>query len=132
MSEGLKRVPCKSDRLIQVRQVTFNGFPDDTKVHFVIAVRQHVAHVMGKRQRQFGVGSHEVRRNAFNVAAGFSNDLEVADDGILDQWGGEESCFVEVCAIVLDAVDGFQNEVLIIRQAQRITAHTGRASAITA
>lgn len=39
---------CQGDLLMQERQVTLNGFPDDAKVHFVIAMCQHIAHVIGK------------------------------------------------------------------------------------
>lgn len=36
------------DLLMQVWQVTLNGFPDDAKVHFVIAMCQQIAHVISK------------------------------------------------------------------------------------
>lgn len=39
---------CQSDLVMQVRQIALNGFPDDVKVHFVITMRQYVAHVIGK------------------------------------------------------------------------------------
>lgn len=39
---------------------------------------QPIAYVIGKWQRQFRMGCDEVGRNAFDVQANFSDDLEVA------------------------------------------------------
>ena len=44
---------------------------------------------------------------------------------------GQKSCFIQVLVLVWDAVDGLNNVIQVVRQAQRITAHTGRASAMT-
>jgi hypothetical protein len=53
--------------------------PDDFKVHLEVPVRNGIAHLVSKRQRQLRMCSGELKVVLLDVVAGLADDLEVAD-----------------------------------------------------
>ncbi len=77
------------------------------------------------------MGCDEYRRHALNVSARFTNDLKVADHGILNELVCKKGSFVQVFSILVNPRDGLKDMRQIVSQAQNTTTHTGRASEIT-
>jgi hypothetical protein len=67
---------------VKQRQVALDGFPHDGKVHREIAVRQGIAHFVGKTPRNGSVLRGKIGVVFGNVVAGFANDFQVANHGI--------------------------------------------------
>lgn len=95
------------------------------------AVGHRVAHLIGECQRQFWMMRRELRIVVLDVVAGFADDLEVADDGILSHVVPQEGHLVDITDISLDTLDGFPNVAQVVSQALLVAVQTGTASAST-
>src|SRR5688572_11029492 len=74
----------------------------------------------------------EGRVIAPGAAARLSDDLEVPDAGVLDEFIGSERCLVHAFGIPLDALDGLKDMTEVIGYAEApFRAHTGTASLTT-
>ena len=69
--------------------------PNDLMVYFDVAMRDRVAHLVGEFQRQFWVLSRKLWVMLADVIAGFTNDLQVTDHGVLYQLILQESDFIQ-------------------------------------
>lgn len=75
----------ENDLLSEIGQVPFNGFPYNAQIDFVISMRQHIAHVIGKCEGQFLMRRDEIRSHALNVFTCFADDFEITNNCILNQ-----------------------------------------------
>ena len=100
---------CLLDSFVKVREVVANGFPDKLKIHFEITVSHCVSHLICRRKRELRMCFHKFGIALFDVITGLANDLEVADDGVLHQFASEESKFIHVSDVELNALNRFEN-----------------------
>ena len=73
----------------------------------------------------------KVRIMLLDVIAGFAENFQVADDGVLYQFVTQERELVYILGISVDPLDRFQHVRQIVDQALPVLAHTGTACAST-
>jgi len=89
------------------RQVRMERLPDDFVVDLEVTMRDSIAHLVCKGQGQFGVLRGEVWVMLQDIVAGFAENFQVADHGVLDQFVLQESKLVYIVGITVDPVDRF-------------------------
>jgi hypothetical protein len=73
------------DLLFQLRQILGNRLPEDFQIHVKIGVNDDVAHVAHLPPRKLRMLRDEVRGHMINLGRGLADDLDVADNPILNQ-----------------------------------------------
>jgi len=88
---------------------------------------QSIAHLICERQGQLGTGGREVGIMFLDVVAGFAEDFQISNDGVLYQFILQESDFIHVLGLAVNSLDCLQNVRQIIDQTLPILAHIGTA-----
>jgi hypothetical protein len=74
----------------------------------------------------------EVWMLTFDVPAGFADDLQIADHGVLHQVVLREANFVNVVGVAMNTFNRLKNMAELVGQTLDVVAHTGSASESTA
>ena len=80
---GVQLANYQLDLALQSSEVVLNCLPNYLEVNSEIPVSQRVAHFVGVQQRKIGMGRRKLRTIAVNVSASLTDNLEIADYGIL-------------------------------------------------
>ena len=110
-----------------MRQVVSNRVPDDVQVDFEMAVRQGIAHFIRGCKRSLRVFPFEFRGVSRNIAASLSDDLEISNDGVLNQRVGLEIRLIQGMAIAGNSVNGDKDVANAVRHTVAFPGHSGRA-----
>ena len=77
------------------------------------------------------MGRRELGVVKLDIMACFANDLDIADDSVLEHLVLQEFAFAHALGEALYSLDGFEDMRQIIGQALLVAAHMGTASAST-
>ncbi|MDT4857491.1 hypothetical protein FQZ97_919150 [compost metagenome] len=77
------------------------------------------------------MSGREHRVDTLDVVGGFTNDFQIADDGVLNQLAGDEPWEIDADNVPLDARHGLQDMANVVRDAPGLV-HTGTACLSTA
>ena len=102
---GLWRLHGILKRMGEAWEVLHDGLPNDVEVDLEVAMGHGIPHLIGRTERYLRMQCREIRESSSDAMACFSDDLEISDDGVLDESISHEQSVIQAMRISADTSD---------------------------
>ena len=102
---GLWRLHGILKRMGEAWEVLHDGLPNDVEVNLEVAMGNGIPHLIGRTERYLRMQCCEIRESSSDAMACFSDDLEIPDDGVLDESISHEQSVIQALRVSANTSD---------------------------
>ena len=105
LRSGLRRLHGILKGMGEAWEVFHDGLPNDVEVDLEVAMGNGIPHLIGRTERYLRMQCCEIRESSGNAMACFSDDLEIPDDGVLDEFIRHEQSVIQSMRVSANTSD---------------------------